>query len=209
MPSLLESAEELDLFRRALTPRGVSIDDRTFEAVATTEERVVVPDYSAWEMIDEVLVADGVRFMDHTPLFEDHRSYTSGANIGHVTETRQDGRQWIAKTQVAEPFDERDPAGRAWARVRDGHQRDVSIGYWPESYVDIDAGESAAVAGRRFTAGKRRLRVVTDTLVYELSLVGIGADPHAKVRRAWAAGRTHQTTPRRPQPPTAVITEFR
>lgn len=194
MPNRLQHRNAtVDLTSRRATFRSESINEanRSFEAVVATEAPAVVRDYETWRLIDEVLVASGGEFPQQMPLLDDHNRYGSLAVIGSAREFRQSESGWIGRGYFAEPSDGGDERLAAiWGRVRDGHIRDVSIGYVPIEWVDIPPGQTQEVNGRRYTAGERALRITTKWRAHELSITPIGADSNAKIR-------SHQGQPAR------------
>jgi hypothetical protein len=164
-----------------VTCRAATADDATFsvEAVMASELPVAVLDQERWEVIDEVLLADGGQYPAQMPFQKDH-DRSVDANLGSVREPRRDGTNWIGRIY----FDGTDPeAVKAYNKVKGRHLQDVSIGYRSTEYVDIAAGQTATVAGRQFTAAaNRRLRITTKYQPKELSLCAIGADPTSKIR---------------------------
>lgn len=157
-------------------------EDRSFEAVLTTETPAAIYDWDTRQIVDEVLLASGVRFMDYLPLLRSHSRSSELDVIGHHDAPRLDGEVWVARAYVSEPAHDADPVREIWQRIKGGHLRAVSIGYWPAEYIDIPAGKTATVAGRSFTAGSRTLRITTQTTVFESSIVAVGADSQALIR---------------------------
>lgn len=173
------------LFTHERSLAGSTIDEknRTIDAVITTEEPAAVFDYESYEIIDEILVSDGIRFTEHVPLLRNHSRASELDVVGSLHNHRQEGDFWVSQIRFASPYNESDPAGLIWHRVKEKHLRAVSIGYWPLRYVDVPAGESATIEGRRYTAkSNRRLRVTLETLVFENSTVPVGADRYALCR---------------------------
>lgn len=174
-----------EMTTRELTVRSKSVDvaKRSFEAVVATEQLAVVRDWRTWELVDEILVADGGNFPDSVVLLDDHNRY-SGVNsvIGSATNFRREGDQWVGTGIVGRAVEGNIRREQLWQDVADGHIRAVSIGYQVNNYVDIPAGKSQVINGRTYTAGERVLRVTTDWQVHELSLTPIGADSEALIR---------------------------
>lgn len=184
-PRLHHRNAALELTSRKATFRAGSYSekDRSFEATISTEAPTAVRDYESWQIIDEVLVARGGEFPDHMPLLDDHDRYGSLSVIGSARDFRQVDGGWTGRAYFADPDDGDDKRMRAIeGRVRDGHIRDVSIGYVPIEWVDIPAGQSQDVNGRKYAAGNRTLRVTTKWRAHELSITPIGADSNAKIR---------------------------
>lgn len=167
-------------------------EDRSFQAVMTTETPVRVMDRRTWEEIDEVLVADGGEFPERMPLLDSHQRWQSVDVVGSARGFRREGQQWVGRGYFAADDPEVD---RIASRVRDGHITDVSIGYEVLSWVDIPTGQTQTVNGRSYTAADRTLRITTRWRGRELSVTPIGADELAKIRQQHAAARP-QRNPR-------------
>lgn len=169
---------------RSVTVRAETVDERkrTVDATLATSAPTPVFDMDRLEVIDEVLVMDGVRSPDQMPLLSEHRVRIDHM-VGSVRRLRSQGERLIGTLHFAEGQDG-SPEERAWELVKQGHLDSVSIGYRAENYVDIPAGESQRVNGRQWTAGGRTLRITTEWTPVEGSLVPIGADDNARIRAA-------------------------
>lgn len=174
-----------DITTRAMTVRAGSFDEatRSVRAVVTTDHPVQVFDMARWEVIDEVLVADGGTFPESLRLLDSHNRSSINDIAGSVRDfNMQDGeggKLWDGRLEFASNA----PLGEtAMHLARQGHLTDVSLGYRVDQYLDIPAGQSAPIEGRTYTAGARALRVSTKWTAREVSLVPIGADERAKVR---------------------------
>lgn len=185
-------AAAVGLVRRDLTTRELAVRagsyneaDRSFTAVCATEQPVQVFDWRTFEVIDEILVADGGEFPERCPLLDSHQRYQSKDVIGSALDFRRVGREWEGRGVFAKDDPEVDKIA---SRVRDGHITDVSIGYEVLNYVDIPARATQNVNGRPYTAGERTLRVSTRWRVRELSTTPIGADVKAKIRSLLGGG---------------------
>lgn len=202
MPAAL--ASQLDQLRDLMRERGlttraaavndssVSEEDRSFEAVVSTETRAFIIDWERYEIIEEILVARGGSFPAHTPLLENHQRWSTLDVIGSAVDYRREGDKWLARGIVATPVGEDDPVERIWQRVKERHIRAVSIGYQVDDYVDIPPGKRQTVDGKVYVAKPDyTLRISTKWRGFELSLTPIGADSMALIR-----SRTGQ---RRPQ----------
>lgn len=176
-----DPTQALDLTTRTLVLRAETANEqeRSVEAVLSTDQPVAVFDFERFAIIDEVLRADGAQFGAKVPLLEAHMRFDLDSVLGSIRDIRVEGNQVVGRL-FFQKGDER--ADRAWNKVRDGHVTDVSVGYRATQYVDIPANKSATVAGRKYTAGPRTLRVTTQWKLREGSLVPIGADDAAKIR---------------------------
>lgn len=156
-------------------------EDRTFTAVAASEQPVRVMDWNSGGVINEILVAEGGRFNAETPLHVDHNTSVDRL-VGRAFTPRREGTFWIVGCQL-----DNDPYSRAIGdKVGSGSINSLSIGYRIHAWEMVYPGRSAVIGGRTFTVadGEPALRVVTDWSVHEISLVSIPADSNAKIRAA-------------------------
>jgi hypothetical protein len=170
-----------DLTSRTMTIRAATANeaDRSVEAVLATENEVEVHDWMSGEILSERLLMSGVQLPPQLPLLDNHYKGSLDAVLGSIRNLRVEHNQLVGRLFFAGD----DPSLRAWAKVRDGHLTDISVGYRVgDGAVRIPAGQTASVAGRTFTAGKRSLRVTTLWTPREGSLLAIGADQAAKIR---------------------------
>jgi HK97 family phage major capsid protein len=175
-----------DMCSRAVSIRADSVneDERSFETVITTENRVTVVDWSEWRLIDEILLSDGLEMPnngDQVPLLDSHmRENGVKSVLGSMRNVKVTGKEIVGRGVLAEQKAESD---EAWNLIRQGHLTDISAGYRPVRYTDIKVGEKAEVRGQEYkNNGERILRVVDSWKLKEASLVPIGADEAAKIR---------------------------
>jgi len=172
-----------------MSVRAESVDEenRSVRAVFATEGRVTVYDWANYRLIDEVLRVDGAEIPQQVPMLANHSRWSLDDVLGSGREMKRDGAEITGGLFFAEGDED---AERSWNKVRQGHLRDVSVGYRVSEFTDIAPGKSAVVGGRRYTAEDRPLRVATRWALKEVSLVPIGADEAAKIRHdQGAAGR--------------------
>jgi len=161
------------IVRAAYTIANTRDDDaRTIDATIATENPVMVYDWGQDRIIQEVLISRGAVMPKWTPLLDSHMSYelrTPGSCINY----RLEGDTIRATLRFAQDAD----VEPIWARYRDDHLRGVSVGGVRAEYTDIEPGQSAQVAGRRWTAGSKYvMRITTKWRIRETSLVVFGAD---------------------------------
>ncbi len=183
MKATTETRIDNDMVVRSAPMEFGSLDEssRSIECVMCTETPVRMIDWYREEYFDEVLLAEGARMPSQLPLLDNHSRYSSESVIGSVRNIRREGDKWIGRAYF---MDNDDNVEKIWQRVRQGHLKDVSIGYqYERSFVEIRKGEKAVVGGRTFEATEdRKKRVVTEWLGKELSTTPIGADQLAKMR---------------------------
>lgn len=176
-----ETPQQRDIVARGLSVRAntLDIEGRSVEAVLSTAGRVQVFDFQNFRMIEEVLVSDGAEFPDQVVFLESHARWSLDFVLGSIRNIRIENGKLVGRLFFA-AGDER--SDRAWNLVREGHVRDVSIGYRALDFVDIPPGQTQIVDGTRYTAGTMPLRITRRYAVREGSLVPIGADEAAKIR---------------------------
>jgi hypothetical protein len=177
-------------------PLTLDIESRSLDVIAATENRVRVFDYERWEPIDEVLLVSGAKLPGNrqVPLLDTHSRYSVAEVIGSCRNLRTEAAELVGRIHFANTPE----TESAWAKTRDGHLTDVSVGYAINKAVWIPDGESAVVDGRSFEGP---LRVVTEWTLKELSLCPIGADAAAKARaEIETAGATSGEKPKAGDP---------
>lgn len=168
--------------RGAAVVQGRADDSsRSIPAIVASESPVPIYDRQTNEIIDEVLVSAGAQLPDWAPMLRSHDTYDLVySTLGSVTQARRNGNNIEALLSFAMPVGDGDDVEKVWTRVRDGHLRGVSVGGRRLTYQDIPAGEVGTVAGRRWVAGRRPLRVTTSWVMREASIVIFAADSTAR-----------------------------
>jgi len=153
--------------RMAFKPSTINDEARTVELVASTGAGVMRADYDGAfvEMLEISPQAVDLSRLDGMPLLDSHRQDGLDRVLGVVRAARFDGARLIVTVQ----FSTR--AEAIWSDVKAGIISNVSIGYAPVKYRDGTNAEGA------------RVRTVTLWELREVSLVPVGADPTAKVRK--------------------------
>lgn len=188
----IESPRELTTRGSApMRPGTVSAANRTVEAVLSTEKRTLVFDWQRWEPIEEILRAAGAEHGGKVVLLNNHFRYSLDDVFGSIREIRVEGEQVVGVIHFSEAHGD-DRIDRAWAKVKDGHLSDVSVGYRALDFVDIEPNTTKEVGGKTYTAGRRTLRITHRWQLKEGSLVPVGADDQAKIREQWG-----ETPPRK------------
>lgn len=164
---------------RSLEVRAKSFreDERSVEAVISTEAPVLMPDWSRGEMVPEVLLARAAEFPKsrQIPFLDSHNRSSIKDQLGSARNiTVNDGN--ITATLM---FSKAAQAEDAMAGVREGHITDVSVGYDVLKRTYIAEGQIKTISGREFTGP---VNVVTKWRLREVSLTPIGADAQAKLR---------------------------
>lgn len=163
----------------AVVPDTVNQESRTINAVVATENPVLFYNRETDQVYQEVLLATGAILPEWAPLLREHQRYYLEADLGSVLNLARSGSTITAQLVFGVMAD----VQPVWERYRDGHLRAVSVGGRRRAFVDISARQSAMVAGRRWVAGERPLRITTSWVVQEVSAVLFGGDDAAVTRR--------------------------
>lgn len=172
-----------DLVCRSLQLRADSVDEqaRSVEAVFATEQPVEVFDMRTYQVIEEVLRMDGAVLPGRVPLLDNHWRFSIDNVLGSAREARVTGDQVVGRLYFVADDEQVEPI---WNKVRQGHLSDVSVGYRVREETTIPAGQSQEVAGRKYKATTKPLRIATAWAMRELSVVPVGADLLTKIRSA-------------------------
>lgn len=169
----------------SIRSQSINADERSFEAVVATETPAAVlvrRGTYGYEVVDEILIASGGAFPRSMPLLWNHRRYSQSDHLGSARQFRLEGSEWVGRGHVGRAVEGNFDREQIWVDIADGHRDAVSIGYQALRFVEIPAGQSRTVDGRRFEAGEQTLRITQEWRAHELSLVPIGADEKALIR---------------------------
>ena len=165
-----------------LESRAASGDDGALEWILTTERPTLVFDWERWELVEEVLLADGmlVPACGQVPLLDSHNRFSVDDVLGHVRDFKEaTAGEYPARTATVR-FAEDAKSQSALGKVTGGHITDGSVGYRVLKSVYVPEGEQVAVNGRMFDGP---VRVTYSWELKEFSITPIGADVLAKVQR--------------------------
>lgn len=154
-----------------------SEEDRSVEAVISTDQPVDMPDWGRMEMVPEVLLPSGAEYpaSRQVPFLDSHQRRSVKDQLGSAREIKVNGSEITAKLVFRKAGESED----ALAGVRDGHITDVSVGYDVLKRTFIQSGDKKTIGTRTFTGP---VNVVTKWKLREVSLTPIGADDQAKLR---------------------------
>lgn len=160
------------VYRRAtFAPRSVDPEARTASVVFSTGAPVRRRDFEG--EYDEVLSLDpshvDLSRLRSANVLNSHNQDGLGSVLGVVTRADVNGQEATADVQ----FSARADVAPIFEDVQAGVIRNVSVGYTVEKYDE-----------RTDPASGRRQRVAVAWTPHEISLVPVGADPGAQVRRA-------------------------
>lgn len=160
--------------------------DSGIDAIATTDAPAVVVDWERWELVREILPMKYAVLpkSDKVPLLDAHKRGSIKENlIGSARNWKADGTDLLAKLFVSKSeVGVRD-------KIMEGHIDSVSLGYETDSNQTVEIPKKAeviidGVSYKNEFEDDMPLLVRTWFKVKELSLVPIGADEAAKLKRA-------------------------
>jgi len=160
-----------------VTPSTIDTKKRSIEAVLASEARISEFDFERGEVIDVILLVDGMEFADQIPFLDSHGRFSIEDQIGSISELRTErtellGRAFFGRTQKAND---------AFMMAEDGHITDLSIGFKKEITVFVEKGSTFEQGGRSIEGPAV---ISLKTTIKEGSLLSIGADEGAKLRGA-------------------------
>jgi hypothetical protein len=164
---------------RSLAVRAATFseENRSVEAVISTDQPVLMPDWNRGEMVPEVLVPSGAEYPSNrqVPFLDSHQRRSVKDQLGSAREITISGAEISARLVFRKSAESDDALGG----VRDGHITDVSVGYDVLKRQYIPKGDKKTIGTRTY---KGPVNVVTKWKVREVSLTPIGADDQAKLR---------------------------
>jgi hypothetical protein len=168
---------DLQITSRSFAPEVSTYDEKTrsIEGVLSTEAPVAVWDWNRYEVVNEVLLMDGMTHSEQIPLLDSHNRASVKDQLGSIKNIRVDSGRLLGRLFFASTTDAED----ALTKAREGHLTDISIGYTPQN-VYVPAGETYTHTDGRSFVGP--VNVSLKTVVREGSLTPIGADSYAKLR---------------------------
>jgi HK97 family phage major capsid protein len=176
MPNRLQ---DLLIETRSIPVMPETYDEKTHSVMATaiTESRVRVWDWERWEVVDEIILINGVELPedDQCPMVDSH-NYSSVDNL--LGSARQFTKE-NDKINCRLFFSSVQKAVDAEIKVKEGHLNRVSSGYIVKQSVWVEDGTAATINGRQFTGP---VKVVTACREKEVSPVILPADENSAIR---------------------------
>ncbi len=168
-------------------PVTLNIENRSFEVIGASEAPCDVYDYQRGEIVPEVLLMDGCEMpaSRQVPLLDSHNRWDTASVLGSYRDMKTAGDELIGRVYFSSAPEAESP----YAKAREGHLTDFSVGYRVISSQWVPAGEKATIRGRSFVGP---VRVTTRWKVRELSICPIWADERAKARSEQANQSKHQ-----------------
>lgn len=171
------------LMRRDSVPvcvraQTINEDQRTVEAVITTDTPVRMYDWRNDMDVDEVLPPAAMVVRgggDSVPLLDCHNRSETDDIVGRAGNFRIEDGSVLATLR----FDDDDKSDRVFRKIRSGSLTDLSIGYSVQESQILLEGETVNVGGRSYSGPAK---VALRYELQEVSTVPIGADYMAKIR---------------------------
>ena len=157
-------------------------DPDALDWILTTELPAAVWDWDRWEVVNEVLLADGMRIpaSGQVPLLDSHQRQSSLDVLGHVRDFAEVTAGEFAGRSGICRFASDETSQIVKKKIIDGHITDGSVGYQVTKSVWIPEDMTVTLNGRTFTGP---VKISSEWSLKEFSITPIGADVLAKVRR--------------------------
>lgn len=166
-----------------------SAEGESFETIATTDKAAVVIDWERWEMVREILP---MRYCvlpdnDKAPVLDSHMRYSVNHILGSASNWRTTESELLCKIFISES----EP--KVKEKIKEKTIDSVSLGYMTDSSKTVEIPKNATV----IIDGVEYKNEYEDDLPLlvrlwwkgkEVSLVAIGADDAAKIKRAMQSG---------------------
>jgi hypothetical protein len=157
-------------------PSTLNAETRSVGVVLATENPVFVYDWDYGRVSEVLLMSGAVLPADgQVPLLDSHNSWSVESQLGSLRNFAVHGKELRADAMFSTAAED------AFTKVKEGHLRDVSVGYKVHKRVFVPEKTTQVIDGRTFTGP---VKVVTSWEVKEGSFTPIGADKHAKARSA-------------------------
>jgi len=168
----------LNLFTCRLKHTTFDKKKRQVRAVLSREAPVEVFSFMSFEMIDELILLEGIRFKDQIPLLDSHKRSSVSDQLGSIDNFEIEDKELVADLN----FGRTERAEVALSLIEDGHLTDISIGHIPMKREIVDKGATFKTKdGRKFEGP---IEIVMETELFEASVLPVGADEFAKIRHA-------------------------
>jgi len=180
LKEILERLEKEGMSIRSASVVASSLDEKTrsIEGVFSDETPVDVWDWESGGIVKEILLSDGYEMAGQIPFLDSHNRWSVKQQLGSARNMKAENKQLVGRVYFGNTPD----AEAAYSLAKDRHLTDLSIGYRPMESRNLVAGEKYTHKDGRTFEGP--VRVVTRTLVKEVSLTPIGANVFAKLRSA-------------------------
>lgn len=152
------------------------------EIVIASNEPVERYDEDRDEMVQEILMMDGIEFRHESkqlPIVDSHDRSTVRNVLGSVRDIAVEDGELVGRAVFADDKDSQ----IAFGKLKGGHLTDFSITATPKEIKKIPKGESIEFNGKTYHAKDSAIDLVTRWTPTDASLVGVGADKNSRVRK--------------------------
>ena len=156
------------------------------DTIATTDAPAVVVDWERWELVREILPMKYCELPKNNkaPLLDAHSRGSIEDVVGSARDWRTDESELLCKIFISDSEED------IKTKIKEGHVDSVSVGYQtdPAQTVEIPKKTEVIIDGVAYKnefADDMPLLVRTWWKIKELSLVAIGADEAAKLKREY------------------------
>jgi hypothetical protein len=157
-------------------PKTFDPETRSVEVVAATENPTQVFDWERLNVVNEILLMDGMKMNgSQLPLLDSHMRSSVENVKGSFRDMRIEDGKLIGRAYFADTPDNQS----ILRKIQEGHITDFSIGYRVDESTYIPEGQRQVINGREFQGP---VKVSTKWTPKEISICPIGADEMAKVR---------------------------
>lgn len=157
-----------------INPKTVDDKSRSVEIILATEDAIEAFDLQTFEFVTESVLLSGMKFGEQVPLLDSHQRNSIAHIVGSIRNLHISGGALLGLAV----FGDGDFSKRSFQDVKNGHLTDLSVGANRVESIFIQSGSTKTFGTTTF-AGP--LKVVTQSLLVEGSLVVRGADPSTKV----------------------------
>lgn len=174
---------------RTFVVKAETQEDGGFETIATTSAPALVVDWTRWEIVREILPMKYCQKPDNdkAPVLDSHMRYSVDDILGYAKNWRTNENDLLCKVFISET--EQDVK----TKIIDGTLDSVSLGYMTDTNQTVEIPKKAEVIIDGVTYKNEYeddypLLVRTWWKCKEVSIVAIGADDAAKIKRALQSG---------------------
>ena len=164
---------------RAGEPSTLNEDERSVEITLATENPSPVFDFNRYEVVDEVLVIDGVELPKsrQIPMLDVHSRFSNDNVLGSIRDLKKQGAELVGRAV----FSSAESVSEIWTKIREGHLTDFSAGYKPLESQWVPEKERYEYRGVTYEGP---VLITKKWKIREGSVVPIGADELATARTA-------------------------
>jgi phage head maturation protease len=170
-------------YRKGLPKRPYSTDDRekSFRAIVATDS--VIKRIDKNQEFNEIQSIGGIEFppSGRVTLLDSHKSDTVTSVVGSAQNFIRKLYEKPCALECDIFFSSTKKGLAAFQNVKEGHLTDCSIGYKIIDFEWLEAGLTKDVNGITYGKYNYRVKIIKKSLLTEVSLTILGADPRAVV----------------------------